>query len=466
MRLALEDGTIWSLHVDTDFGMPAVDRAVVSTLLVDGGQVPASAYGLRMLTLVCNINTPSENTDAAELQKLFRELDRPYNYLRWQPDVSNPVFFRTFRSEVAQVYWDQMLKRVTASVLAEPFAYGLREDVAVGVVTNDPAAATRGGFFDVAGVKGDVATPLMIKDTTSGLHPFGVLASRSRGTPSDLVWFVQGENSSGVLAYDFDTAVPAGGPDAAMSGTGTQNYARTTFSTVATMLARIIWQISLSTTTDAQKKAIRGTYRVFTIVRRSDNTSVMRVRIGWTPIWATGVTAYNPTVTLPLTTARQVVDMGLFGVGPNEELRPGRFGAEAPLLAQSMRIEAERASGAGTLDWDLILLIPADESFLTWWTKTNAGPASVDHLIDGATDAIYVIEDGADPFAGTADIQPTMVAQLAGGFPMLKPSVTNRIYTLTATDIVTPGVSCAVASTYTLTAHYFPRYLFVRPVAS
>lgn len=463
VRLALEDDSIWSVHESTDFGMPSVDRAVVSTLLVDGGQVPASAYGLRQLSLVVTIDTASENVAATELQKLFRELNRPTNILRWRPDVTNPAFFRTFRSDVAQIHWDPMLKRVMATVLAEPFAYGVREDVTVGTVTNDPAAATRGGFFDVTDVKGDVATPLIIKDTSSGLHPFGVLAARSRGTPSDLVWFAQAEDTS-VITFGANTTNPGGGPDAAMSGTATNNFVRTTFGT-ATMVNRLRWAIVSSTTTDGQKKAIRGTYRVFVVVRRSGATSDITARISWSASWS-GATAVGPTTVIPKTVDRQLVDLGLFNVGSAEPIQPGRFGAEAPLLAPDLNIEAAR-SGAGTdtLDWDLILLLPADESWLSWFTKFGED-TSYDALIDGVTEAVYVYENAADPFAGAADIFPTKFAQFSGGFPVLNPGATNRIFMLTSLDVATPGVTTSKSSTYTISAHYYPRYLYVRPATT
>jgi hypothetical protein len=142
VRLDIDDGVTWKVHPDTDFGMPHLDRAIASTLLVDGAKVSAAAYGLRVLHLVLTLDTATEDAAAVQLQKLFRELDRPANFLRWQPDVTNPVFFRTLRSDTTRVMWDPTLKRVELDVPAEPFAYGLKEVSGSVVVTNDPAEGT------------------------------------------------------------------------------------------------------------------------------------------------------------------------------------------------------------------------------------------------------------------------------------------------------------------------------------
>jgi len=341
-----------------DLSPAPVRRSIASSMLTDGEQITGWTYGNRTLVLPVQLLTSSADEAATQLQRLGRELARDSNILRVQLGTV-PYFFRTF---AAPDYTFKMLKtlvelgKATLEIPADPFAYGLREDVAVGVVTNNPAAATRGGFFDVTGVKGDVPAPLIIKDISSGLHPFGILATRSRGTPSDLVWFAQAEDIA-VVTAGTDTTNPGGGPDAAMSGTGTNNYLRTDFAT-ATMQTRLTWSIG-NGLTDGQKKAIRGTYRVFVVVRRSAAASVMTARTSWDASWS-GADANGPTVTIPQSTSRQLVDLGLFNIGPEKEVRPGRFGSEAPLLAQQIRIEAARTGAAENLDWDLILLVPAD----------------------------------------------------------------------------------------------------------
>lgn len=464
VRLDLNAGGLW-VGDGFDLSPPPLRRAFASLMLTDGDFQTGWAYRNRTLKIPVQLVMGSVDAAATALQLLGRELARDTNFLRVQFG-SVPYFFRTF---AAPDYTFSMLKtlvqdgRATLEIPAEPFAYGPREDVAVGTVTNDPAAATRGNFFDVADVKGDVPAPLIIKDTSSGLHPFGILATRSRGVPSDLVWFAQAEDAA-VVTTGTDTSNPGGGPDAAMSGTGTNNFVRTTFGGFAAMAARVTWSLNLSVLgNDGRKRAIRGTYRVFVVVRRSGAASTITARISYAagPVMTTGAT-----VTIPATAERQLVDLGLFSVGPADPWQPGRFGFEAPLQPQPLEIHAARSGGADTLDWDLILLVPADESWLSWFTGASED-AGYDALIDGEIEFAYLYENGADPFAGAADIiYPTKSVQFAGGFPMLKPGATNRIFMLTSTSPTTPGVTTAKADTYTITAHYYPRYLFIRPATT
>jgi len=132
----------WAALEGTTFGLPELRRAAVSTLLVDGEMYPAAAYGNRMLTLVARVEAVSDDETATALQRLYRELDRPRNILRYRPGTSDPVFFRTFRSGPGTVVWDPVNKQVTAVVPAAPFAYGLKEILPSAVVYNDPAEGT------------------------------------------------------------------------------------------------------------------------------------------------------------------------------------------------------------------------------------------------------------------------------------------------------------------------------------
>jgi hypothetical protein len=326
---------------------------------------------------------------------------------------------------------------------AEPFAYGLREDIGAVTVTNDPAAGSNGMFFDVSSVKGDVAAPLVLK-STSGLDALAILATRQHGTPSDLVFFMQAEGGS----LSNDTTNPGGGPDAAMSGTGTNNYVRTSFATVPTMAQRVL--LTPGSATDAQKLAIRGTYRVFAIVRRSDTTSVMTMNYFIPSLYA------SSTVTIPGEVYRQLVDMGTLTIGGDAPASPGRFSTQAPASVGTLNFQAQRVSGTGTLDWDAVLLIPADEQMMIMSSVGTANGV----LIDSENEMVYWFESGADPFAGTADVGGTLFA-IAGGFPKVLPGQTNRFYFVTASTSTSPNH--AKASTESISAHYWPRYLTVRP---
>lgn len=140
----------WSMQAETTFGTPELRRATVATLLQDGERYPASAYTSRLITLVLDLRGASDDADATALQSLTRELDRPSNWLRYRPGTTNPVWFRTIRSELTQVVWDAVLHRVTAVVLAEPFAIGL--PVRVGELNSNPRFDS--GISDWTGING------------------------------------------------------------------------------------------------------------------------------------------------------------------------------------------------------------------------------------------------------------------------------------------------------------------------
>jgi len=446
-RLDISAG-VWSvMREGTELPAPPLRRAVSGTLLADGELIPAAAYGNRTLHLRLLLAAATQADAATQLGNLGRELDRASNFLRFDPDGSHAVFFRTFRAPEYRSEWVDSAGQffVQVDIPAEPFAYGLREDVGAVTVTNDPAAGSNGMFFDVSSVKGDVATPLLVK-CTSGLPELGILAARQHDTPSDLVFFMQAEGGTPLT----DTTNPGGGPDALMSGAGTNNYLRTSFATVTTLAQRV--QLALGASTDAQKRAIRGTYRVFAVVRRSDTTSVMTMQ------WVYGSQSMSSVVTIPKELYRQLVDMGTLTIGGSSPASPGRFSAQAPTALDQLFFWAGRASGTGTLDWDVVLLIPADDQMLISSAVNASG--GTDGLIDSENDQIYLFEDAADPFAGTADLGTGYYA-VAGGFPKAVPGQTNRYFLVTASTVVSPNH--VKATTWSVTAHYWPRYLYVRP---
>ncbi|MCX4468716.1 hypothetical protein OOK41_00020 [Micromonospora sp. NBC_01655] len=123
------------------------------TLLTDGATVTAAVYDNRTLRLRLELIVSSADTAASRLQALSRELDRPTNVLRWQPGTTAPVFFRTLRSpinRITEVAGSTMLRLVDVDILAEPFAYGLRETLAPVTVPNNPASPG-GCYLDIAG---------------------------------------------------------------------------------------------------------------------------------------------------------------------------------------------------------------------------------------------------------------------------------------------------------------------------
>ncbi|WP_194821313.1 carbohydrate binding domain-containing protein [Micromonospora sp. S-DT3-3-22] len=131
----------WTIR-EADFGMPQLNRALVSTLLGDGDRYPAAAYGNRTLTLTLRYDGASADDAAAQIQRLYRELDRLTNVLLYRPGTSSAVFFRTFRCGPDSVQWVPFTRQVRAAIPAEPFAVGPRETLPQVVVANDPTATT------------------------------------------------------------------------------------------------------------------------------------------------------------------------------------------------------------------------------------------------------------------------------------------------------------------------------------
>lgn len=146
LRLDLNDGAKWAVKYDgTDFSPPGLKASYAGTLLVDGETLTASAYENRRIQLHLELIGSSVDDVAAELQKLHRELDRPVNFLKWQPDgMTHPVFFRTLRSagnRIRDYPGPGLLRTVEVAAEAEPFAYGIAELLTPVTVYADPADA-------------------------------------------------------------------------------------------------------------------------------------------------------------------------------------------------------------------------------------------------------------------------------------------------------------------------------------
>lgn len=425
---------------------PRLRRAVASNAMRDGINVSTSSYDGRTLTLELECIKADQDAAAAELQKLARELDRPRNFIKYQPNgLTKPVFFVVYRSDMSDlldVIAQKAMRQFTVELMAEPFAVGLKETLGPFTVNNDPAAGSNGHYVDVTGVIGDVPTPCVIRDT--GSHALGgYIAVRQHGTPSSGIAPYQAESSLGGT----DTTNPGGGPDAAMSGLGTNNFIRTDFSAGTAMTARWNGIINGTANTD-------GTYRVVGVVRRSDATSVIKARLS---VNARGAAVTGSTVTVPASTSRQLIDFGIFSFGvPSTE---GGYGAALTTRTTTFAVEAERSSGAGTIDWDYLLFLPADESLLIYRRLSNAGLPSGDLVHDTFNEAVTYRDN-----VSASSVRDDQFG-VSGGFPLLVPSQANRVWYVMADLYATPY---AITKTQTapLTFEYYPRYLYARPVAS
>lgn len=148
IRLSLQQGTAgpWNLRDGSRFDPPPLKRSIPQSLLADGGTPTNAVYDNRTIVLVLQPMQGGKfmtaDPAAAQIQLLLRELDRPYNYLRYQAGTSSPVFFKTFRSGPDALEFGPLSREVTVTLLAEPFAYGLEETLSPVTVYNDPNEGT------------------------------------------------------------------------------------------------------------------------------------------------------------------------------------------------------------------------------------------------------------------------------------------------------------------------------------
>ncbi|HEU4543925.1 MAG TPA: hypothetical protein VFR23_22510, partial [Jiangellaceae bacterium] len=362
VRLALNTGP-WTLHAPrTDLSPPDLRMARVSTLLTDGENIPASAYANRILRLGLTLSTASTDLAATQLQALFRELNRPTNILKWHPaGATAPVFFRTFRasSEAVRVVRGHQLHEIDVDIEAEPFAVGLLETLSPSTVTNNPATSC---YFDIAGsaIKGDVETPLILTIPYADVSGFGpsAFAVRRTGTPSATPLFLQAESAT------LGTGATLPGNDVLMSGSGS-NYARITFTT-ATMVDRLLFGVHpASASVDA-----RDRYRVLVRYRKNTSTDVINMRLKV----HTGGTAYtNTTVACAASTTNiRYADLGTVQIPVGTDpVYDGFSGSERAARGAVVTLMAERTSGAGTLDVDVLVWMPCDSYGEITWPPTS-----------------------------------------------------------------------------------------------
>lgn len=213
VRLDLNDGVLWGVNYNgTDLSPPPLKSAWASTLLSDGERLSAAAYANRQIQLNIDLMSSNPDTIATELQKLWRELNRPSNFIMYQPiGVSRPVFFRTIRSSNTRVTElpAGTMHNIQVTIDAEPFAYGLMETVTAVTVIADPTTSSgQGGArqmnFNVANPKGDVETPLFLKvngsavlNTAANGPKTSLIATRRRGSNvEDVPWYLGAEQMS------------------------------------------------------------------------------------------------------------------------------------------------------------------------------------------------------------------------------------------------------------------------------
>lgn len=452
VRLDLSDNAPWRvLHEGADLSPPPLRRAIAQTLLRDGAVYPASAYDDRVLQLRFGMYGLAADDGAAAMLALAREVDRPTNVLMWQPEgMSYPIFFRTIRSELSHV--EELSgpgdRVVSVQLLAEPFGYGAQQILPSTIVGNDPNGA--GQQFDLTGVLGDVDTPVVLRLDAAAVAGRQTLIATRRRSLDGIAYELQAE--SGVTQTDATKP----GNDAVMSGTGS-NYVRVSFATDITLANRINFtQYPVGSPTTAY----RGRYRAFLRYRKSVAGDVIRVRLRWGGFNASD-SIQGQIVTLAASTERRYADLGVVSLPPGTDpMREGYSGLLWPASGVAAALQAERLSGAGTLDLDALVFVPADErSCYVSWPAALTGYG----VVDGIAEMAY--EQSTDSAGtGPGPIGDALAIPVIGLFPTLSPGVTNRVYALQNIGIT--GAQDAIGDSVEVNATYWPRYLYVRPPSS
>jgi hypothetical protein len=452
VRLNLNDGATWSMGQGTDFGIPPMRRQLSSTLIRDGDYVGATAYGNREINLALDLypaaNGGTPDNVAAQIQALQRELDRPNNILQYTPNgATNTVFFRTFRASPDSVRYDPGRKAVAVTVMAEPFALGLREDITAFTINNNPASGSNGLFANLTGIKGDVETPLFIEyaDGAAGLRRAGYAIGVRTGAAPYPNLFQQAENMSPA----FDTSIVADGTMSNGSKT------RTTFAGLPGLALRL--SANFPASTDPAGAENWGTFRVFARVAQTvaTDTITMSVLIGGGSL--------NQTVTLTPKTQPQLVDLGTLD-STSGLPTVGGYGNEYRIADQAaIFVYAGRTAGTGNLDIDYLVFVPADECFGAWAAFDDVLNTTDLGVIDGVNDAVYVAEviTGATP--GRHGLRTTT---FSGSLPRVPPGNSRLVIVETTQSQASPPTSNLLTSQVSMTCRYWPRYLLVRPVGT
>jgi hypothetical protein len=362
--------------------------------------------------------------------------------IRWYSDVGGSSFISDSGTVAALTANTWTHSTVTA--VAPPTAQSMR---LVPKYSGTPLAATT-LFVDEAvvgpslGIKGDVESPAIVSwpvSTITNSHQF-LTAVRRRGTPANTPFPLQAE----AMTQGTNTTTQAN--DANFSGAG-NNYSRCTFTT-ATLSTR------LSTSTlGASGVDLRGRYRVFLRYRKNTSGDGINLQLKWGDTFASNFVT-NGLVATPNTTNLTTADLGEISVPIGADPILDRDGTELPASNQILvELHAGRTSGSGTIDFDFLVFVPADDRVAVTQWRTDVGTTRV---LD-ASDTSARAEDGSGNVVSGA------APYISGGYPMLSPGQTNRIYMIRN---VAAGAIWALTTVSPVSVSYYPRYLTVRPAST
>lgn len=443
VALDLNDQTTWAVSAFTA-PPPRLRRSLATNTLAPGGTVASAVHEMRKITLKLELITDDQDTGATQLQALVRQLDKPRNIMRYQPvGATAPVFFRTYRSDVANIadiITAKTFRVIDIELLAEPYALGLPETPAALTYSNDPASATNEPVMaDIGTIIGDVAAPLQCRtdNLALGQGTYSMLAhvayaSASLSGPA----YFQAE--SGTLGTDTTSAA-----NAIFSG---GNGATVTFATDATLVARTTASVTLPYV---------GPYRVYARLQVGSSGAIYTLAVKQTS-GTNSVTGDTVTCTGGVTATNILVDLGVHtfphGGDTDEYSRPA---------ALDIALLAGRTSGTGDLDLDYVLFVPVGgpntvrSSLLYSYIQGGNEGA---HVFDPETEQVYAYTPGTPNTVKTTPIEGHPVS---GGFPWVAPGANNYVYFYPGMQ----GTSDTNNNT-TLNFTYYPRYLFVRPATT
>jgi hypothetical protein len=318
-----------------------------------------------------------------------------------------------------------------------------------------------GMTLDIPTVLGDVDTPLFavvagtMAPNNAIARPISSLSTRSRGNPTAAPFVIQAETATQQTA-DISTQPN----DVKMSGAG-NNFSRCTFTSISSLATRLAW----NNWPGVASTDMRGTYRAYVRIRPNATTDTFNFQLTFQTVTG-GVS--TDVVTSPTNPAANpfYLDLGDVQIPPAfDPVTDGFSGVEiAPDLMTVLLAVGRNAGTGGSLDIDLVLLVPADERMLLvqWPHFSDA----TDWIIDGAHEGVY-----ARGVSGNVRAQSDPVT-LAGGFPYLSPGSANRVWFVRDVSYG-PGSTQAnnvgtddVTATTSITPYYWPRYLYVRPAAT
>lgn len=425
---------------------PKYTKGYSSNILRHGSTVTSSVAENRNLVIPLVLNTADRDAAATAIQNIGQQIAVD-NILKVQFG-STPVFFRTYADP--DYAWAVMKtltqnSKITLTLEADPFAYGLRVNAGSFTVSNNPAAGTNPCQFDISSVTGDVPTPLLLVSTSTGASgtPSGLVSKwvhigmRRRGTPSGYSNVVQAES----MTTNNGAAVVA---DATFSG---GSKIRVTPGPIG-MVARLNAPFPGNGVSTVEA---RGEYRVYARVAKTvaGDTWDIQMRYGINSV----APVQNDIQRLPAALAGPYfVDLGKIAVPAWSDPVRQTSGAQLKAQVAWVAFYAQRVAGTGALDVDFLYFVPADDRTLI----VKMPSTDTTYVIDGTT------VEGGSVYAATTALDEVLTtdapAQIVGGggFPEVIPGQTNRIHFVRHIDPA--GSVDALTDTTTIQAYYWPRW--------